>query len=870
MPADASRQSAGNSIRPPLSEAAKALRPGSLPAALILVTLAPALAPTLAEGAETAEPAEPAQQTRTAAAANDQASPVVTGVVLDGADLSPLPAATVASGAETIVTDADGRFAVTLAPGDRELRVAADGYLETTVALEAAVAAAGAELEVLLFSNAFAETVQVVSAPLAAPERPSATPIAAEEVFEVAGAFDNIFRTLDTLPGVASTGDFGSRLAVRGGTPDQNLTVMDGVEIHNPYRLFGLVSAFNPETVERFELTAGGFGAAYGDRLSSLLIVDNRAGERDFTGSTAAGVTDANVVFEGAAPGGGSWLLTGRRTYYDLIAGLVTDQNLPAFADLQVQANWTFGPGHRLALFGLTSRENADFQFDPEDDEESGDTGGLVSEAGNDLGSLRFDALIGGAATSRTIVSWYRNTELLDVDATFESSSRRSNAPDDAAAAGSTNVAFDRDLSVRDLSVRQELAFSLSAEHTLDTGVELHRLASAARLSITGDRNEAVANPSSARGGTGLPDNLDSSLGGTRGGAWVQDRYTVTPWLSVEPGLRLDWSTVNGDAVLSPRFAATVLLPGSSRLRVAGGLYTQSPGYEKLIQSDYFFDLSPARVTNLRHERSTHLVTGFEKDLGSDTLFRVEGYYKTFDDLIVGRLEPEAERLTRVARYDFPADLQASVPSEAQITSTPVNGGGGTTYGADAYLVRSNPASRLGGWLSYAWGRANRDTYGLRFPFEYDRRHAFNAVGRYRIGRGWSVAATAQVATGFPYTPAIGLRMASEEDARGRLVPARDAVGAPVHTLDLGGLEALQRGRLPHYARVDLRIANQPGGPSGRWSWYIEVINLLNRDNPVEVETSLAHDPDGPLPRIVESPTAGFPLIPSFGVRVRF
>ena len=56
--------------------------------------------------------------------------------------------------------------------------------------------------------------------------------------------------------------------------------------------------------------------------------------------------------------------------------------------------------------------------------------------------------------------------------------------------------------------------------------------------------------------------------------------------------------------------------------------YTQSPGYEKLIQSDYFFDLSPAVVGNLQHERSTHLITGFEKDLGSDTLFRVEGYYK--------------------------------------------------------------------------------------------------------------------------------------------------------------------------------------------------------------------------------------------------
>ena len=809
-------------------------------------------------------------QTATAPSEESRTPRVVVGVVVDGASGMPIAAATVASGGETVATDAAGGFSVTLATDDTQLRIAADGYLATVIALDSAVGGRGAALEILLFRNTFAETVQVVSAPTAAPERPSATPIAAEQVFEVAGSLDNIFRTLDTLPGVASTGDFASRLAVRGGTPDQNLTVMDGVEIHNPYRLFGLVGAFNPETVERFELTAGGFGAPYGDRLSSLLIVDNRSGERDFGGSSSASVTDANVVLEGAAAGGGSWLLSGRRTYYDLVAGLVTDQSLPAFADVQIQAGWEFGPGHRLSLFGLTSRENADFRFDPEDEDESGDRGALVSEAGNDLGSLRLDTLLGGAATSRTIVSWYRNTDLLGVDATFESSTRRSNAPNEATAAGSTNVVFDRNLSVRDLSLRQEFVFPISVTHTLDTGVELHRLASAARLSITGDRNETVANPTSARGGTGLPDNLDSSLAGTRGGAWIQDRYTITPQLSVEPGLRLDWSTVNGDALLSPRFAATLALGWESRLRVAGGLYTQSPGYEKLIQSDYFFDLSPAVVANLRHERATHLVTGFEKDLGADTLFRVEGYYKTFAGLIVGGLESEAERRARVERYDFPAELRNSVPTAARITSAPVNGGSGTAYGVDAYLVRSDPAARLGGWLSYAWGRADRETYGLRYPFEYDRRHAFNAVGRYRLGDRWSIAATAQVATGFPYTPAVGLRVAADEDARGRRVPARDAAGALVYTVDLGGLDSLQRGRLPHYARVDLRIAHQPGGPSGRWSWYIEVINLLNRDNPVELETSLAHDPDRAVPRIVESPTAGFPIIPSFGVRVRF
>ncbi len=798
-----------------------------------------------------------------------QAPADVTGVVVDGASGAPLADAQVASGAETVATDAAGRFAVALAAEDETLRVTADGYLDTAVELEAPVAGKRPALEIVLFRNTFAETVQVVSPPPTA-DRPSATPITAEEVFAVAGAIDNIFRTLDTLPGVALTGDFGSRLVVRGGTPDQNLTMMDGVEIHNPFRLFGLVSAFNPETVERFELTAGGFGAAYGDRLSSLLVVDNRTGQRDFQGSSSASVTDANVVFEGAAPGGGSWLLSGRRTYYDVVAGLFTDQGLPSFADVQLQANWTFGPGHRLSVLGLTSRERSDFRFDDEDDAEASERGRLMSEAGNDLGSLRFDALLGTGATSRTIVSWYRNTDLLDVDASFEADARRSNTPAERIARGFTDVIFNRALAVRDLSLRQEFAVQLSPAHTVDTGFELHRLASGLGLSIAGDRNETVANPSSVRGGAGLPDELESELAGTRAATWIQDRYTVTPRLSLEPGLRVDWSTVNGDAVVSPRFALTVALGGGSRLRAAGGLYTQSPGYEKLIQSDYLFDLSPARVRTLRHERATHLVLGVEKDLGAGTLARVEGYYKTFDDLIVGRLESEAERRGRVERYAFAPGLRGNVPTAPQITTIPVNGGRGAAYGVDAYLVRSDPGARLAGWLSYAWGRADRETYGLRYPFEYDRRHALNAVGRYRLGERWSVAATAQVATGFPYTPAAGVRVAAEEDASGQLGATRDAAGALVYTVDFGGLANLQQGRLPPYARVDLRITQRPGGAAGRWSWYIEVINLLNRDNPVELETGLQHNPAGSMPRIVTHPTAGFPLIPSFGVRVRF
>src|SRR6185436_8342626 len=98
-----------------------------------------------------------------------------------------------------------------------------------------------------------------------------------------------------------ATDEFGSKLSIRGGAPDQNLTMMDGVEVHNPYRLFGLTSAFNPETVARFELLAGGFGARYGDRLSSVILVENRDGEaaRLFSGSGSVSITDGNIIGEG-------------------------------------------------------------------------------------------------------------------------------------------------------------------------------------------------------------------------------------------------------------------------------------------------------------------------------------------------------------------------------------------------------------------------------------------------------------------------------------------------------------------------------------------------------------------------------------------
>jgi hypothetical protein len=363
---------------------------------------------------------------------------------------------------------------------------------------------------------------------------------------------------------------------------------------------------------------------------------------------------------------------------------------------------------------------------------------------------------------------------------------------------------------------------------------------------------------------------LQSTLAGTRGGLWIQDTYTPSSRISIEPGLRLDWSTVNDRSTLSPRLAASYQLNDRTQMRVAVGRYTQSPGYEKLIQSDYFIDLSNVKESKLLHEKANHYVVGIQHDLAPDLTTRVEGYYKRFTDLLVGRLETETERLSRISRYKFPKSQRNSIPTTPLITSNPTNNAGGAAYGLDVYMNHTDQAAPLTGWLSYNWGHANRKSYGRRYAFEYDRRHAFNAVGRYRMSSKWTLAATARIASGFPHTAPIGLRVSSIENESGHLVPETDIDGHTVYTVDYGGIENLNAGRLPHYARVDFRATYQPGGTTGRWLIYVEVINLLGRDNPVELEPRLEHNPNSSTPRLFEVASQGFPRLPTFGLRLRF
>ena len=728
----------------------------------------------------------------------------------------------------------------------------------------------------------FQDTIDVTSS---RDEAHSLVHVPAAQVESTAGGLENVFHTLQLLPGVVAVQEFGSRLAVRGGGPDQNLIVMDGIEVQNPYRMFGVLSGVNPETVDHFELYAGAFGARYGDRLSSLLVIDTRDGSaaRALQGSANVNVTDSNVMLQGRLPGlhRGTWLAAARRTYYDLVAERLTHGDIPGFTDVQLKTTWEPWPGQKLTLHAMTSHETGEFsELDEDQTRDSFET-----RTTTPLLAATWDGAVGPRAQLRSTLSFSELRAAFAFDAGVCSDMRRSNAPSTVTEESCDQLTTSQKLGSRDLGWREDMALQVSARHALDTGFELRRFRS--RLDLVPGADLGIFFPV----GFGLPaiglpwhdhpEPFGSALEGWRSSAWVEDRIQVVPRLELAAGLRLDHMTSTGETLVSPRFGSSFALSPTTRLKLGAGIHYQSPGYEKVfLGGTAALDLTAQGSGALRSERMLQGVVGFEHDLGGGIDLRVEAYRRRFDRLIVGRLETEAERQARVARYDFPGELRGEIPSAALITRFATNSGEGRASGIEFVLTKkaTSAHTRLGGWLSYSYARAVRSAYGIEYPFEFDRRHAVTLVAELRP-RPWLTISTAfQAASGLPVTVPRGVRVASIVDASdfdrdgdtAEWVPSRNPAGSLVYEPDYGGREAVNRRRFPATGRLDLRVAFQPHGPAGRWSFYLDVINVTNHSNSFLSIPTLEFNPSGERPRVLANFGGGFPRVPTFGVKFKF
>ncbi len=192
---------------------------------------------------------------------------------------------------------------------------------------------------------------------------PAAYSLEPRKIQETAGGLDDVLRTLQVLPGAAATNDRDGKMAVRGGGPEHNVIVLDGVQIHNPHRLGEFTSSFlNPATAASVALDASGLEARHGGRLSSVTIIQTRDGRSDrrLAVSGSLGLTSGDILLEGRLPNTatGSWWATARGTYYRALVNRFGDA-VPGFGDAQFKLSLRPTRRTRLSVFGLLGRETA-------------------------------------------------------------------------------------------------------------------------------------------------------------------------------------------------------------------------------------------------------------------------------------------------------------------------------------------------------------------------------------------------------------------------------------------------------------------------------------------------------------------------------
>jgi hypothetical protein len=706
------------------------------------------------------------------------------------------------------------------------------------------------------------------------------------------GAAEDVLRTLQSLPGVLAPNDFSSQLIIRGSGPDQNLIVMDNVEIFNPYRLYGVISMFNPDAVETVNLITGGFPARYGDRLSAVLDVTNKEGNENnnLSGSLNASIIDANLVLEGKNPFSlkGSWMFNSRRTYYDLIiepfvknAGLV-DQNVsfPNFYDFQTKI--AIGPynGNKILINGIYSRDGVDVVSAKQ--RKTADSIGIFNVTLNNVASVAWHYTPSTKFLNKVVGSYYTNNGAADMNSEIlDPSLNRENFKhiiSDTLAPYLLYFKFNTDFTFQKYSLDDYVTY-LWGDNILEagTGVDLLKTIIDFKFDIDPElRAFLSSNPQFRAVLTDLQDTRNDK----RYHTFIQNNFSFDKKFFFQPGLRFDYYDILHKAYIAPRVSMSYAIDHLTTLRAVWGVYYQSPGYEKLRDDNVLYDLSDIYTRALKAEQAIHYIIGIERWLDAEWSLKLEGYYKDFNNLIGQKIVPGSQYITspipgKNPRYPDGWTQPVAVRGDS-LTQVPVNNAYGNAYGAEIFLAKKNLTQddRLSGWISYAYSVADRNENGTILPFRFDQRHTVNIVLNYQL-TGWlDVGLRWQYGSGFPLSLPSGVKpRIILVDKNGDGIPETPEIatrmpffggnGEVIYDVDYNNQRL--NSRKPAYHRLDVRFTAVTNFWNLDWAFYLDVINAYNRANVIGYDYYINNDLS-----LGRDASTMFPIIPTLGFSVKF
>ncbi len=668
----------------------------------------------------------------------------------------------------------------------------------------------------------------------------------------------DIIKTLQLMPGVQSGTEGSAGFFVRGGAPDQNLILLDGVPVYNVNHLFGFFSVFNADAIKNVTLIKGGFPARYGGRLSSVVDIRMKEGNmKEFHGEGAIGLLASNITIEGPIKKDKtSFILSGRRTYYDLLTlpfqmalnNSQLGENERAYAgaffyDLNAKVNHIISDKDRLYFSVYLGKDKFYLK-----EKYSNSSDGYVSKSkdnagitwGNITTAARWNHQFSNRLFSNltTTFSDYTFDIFMNSEYYYKSETEEEDEKSD----------LDYYSRIRDLGINYDFDFPLNERNYIRFGVNntLHTFSPGVGV-YSQDYNENEWD-------------FDTTVGkknilGNEFYAYIEDEINISKSFKANIGGHLSIFSVKGKTYISPEPRFSLRYLASDNLSFKGS-YVWMSQYINLLTNTTIglpTDLWIPSTATLLPQKAWQAALGISYNLNNKYEFTLEGYYKKMNHLV---------------EYGEGFGFFSMGFNELEELTTQ---GSGKSYGAE-FMVQKG-IGNFRGWISYTLAWSNRQfneiSYGREFPFTYDRRHNLAIVVNYDITKRINLGATWVYYTGNAFTlpDELGLSPYWAEQAISGL-QTDNYYDQGVQTN--GNFETRNNYRMPNYHRLDFGINFKKQLRRAERTWSLGVYNAYNRRNAFMVYQGETWNESKQEYETVLKQITLFPFIPYFRYSLKF
>lgn len=595
-----------------------------------------------------------------------------------------------------------------------------------------------------------------------------------EEIRRAPGATEDISRMLQTAPGISIGNDQRNDLIVRGGSPAENLILIDGIEIPNINHFgtdgssSGAIGFVNSKFIRETNMITGGFPSMYGDKLSGVIDISFRDGnKKKFYSDINLSLNGFGGIFEGPLAEKGSFLFSVRRSYLELLKDAIRLTSVPNYWDFNLKFSYNLSPTDKLIVIGLLGIDKIEFSGETVDDNPYGDSKDHQKTLGV---GVNYKKIFRNGFIETVLSDSYTDNYIIQID-------------------GQTALPiFENTANNNEVILKSEINYRLSQNFILNTGL--------------GGKLPDINNQIFLRGDTsaaGYPyDTIKSDFNISTFKLFAH--ANITSKLSddkviLNTGFRIDYfDYISLKTYFSPRAGLTYKISPVTSLNAAYGIYFQSPEYVWLSSS-----LSNKNLNSIRCE---HYVLGFDHFFKSDIKFSAEVYYKKYKDYAVWKDVPT------YILIDGGVDFGPNFVGEA------ASAGKGFAKGFDI-SVQKKLSNRNGlyGIINYSYIKTGFTALaGGEKPGAYDPGHQFTLIAGYQFDNGWLAGLKFKYTGGRPYTP-IDYEASAKVN---RAVFATDDFNSA---------------RYPYYMRVDLRVDKKFDFSNSTLIGYIELQNLFDREN---------------------------------------